>query len=95
LGLLRKDLPEDKELFDSLLEVMKSAASDWTNTFRHLSTIEIPTNPLPENQEETKKEKESDSDVDEEQEETVKEALEYLVKQGMGIEALRYLKDIF
>lgn len=42
LGLLRKELPEDKQLITLLLETMHSTGADFTNTFRALSRVSIP-----------------------------------------------------
>ena len=81
-------MPEDKELIASLLEVMKQTGADWTNTFRHLSTIKIPlaertkANQEKETANEREKEKEKGNEKDD-------DALRYLLNQGVSVEALK------
>ncbi|KAL9966372.1 hypothetical protein ACROYT_G024432 [Oculina patagonica] len=43
LGLLKKDLPSDKNLVTTLLDTMEKTGADFTNTFRCLSIV-TPTN---------------------------------------------------
>ncbi|XP_038046390.1 protein adenylyltransferase SelO, mitochondrial-like [Patiria miniata] len=42
LGLLKKELPEDKELVQSFLDTMYQTQSDFTNSFRCLSRFRLP-----------------------------------------------------
>ncbi|KAI8495639.1 hypothetical protein Bbelb_266110, partial [Branchiostoma belcheri] len=42
LGLVRKELPEDKELFEALLQTMTETGADFTNTLRGLSKLSLP-----------------------------------------------------
>ncbi|ESO86801.1 hypothetical protein LOTGIDRAFT_128503 [Lottia gigantea] len=42
LGLLNKDLPEDQELVEALFSTMEETGSDFTNTFRCLSSLPLP-----------------------------------------------------
>ncbi|XP_060580339.1 protein adenylyltransferase SelO, mitochondrial-like [Ruditapes philippinarum] len=41
-GLLRKELPEDEKLFESFLNLMEETGADFTNSFRVLSRIPLP-----------------------------------------------------
>ena len=41
LGLIQKELPEDKELFESLFKTFYKTCGDFTNSFRCLSKIKI------------------------------------------------------
>ncbi|XP_072173482.1 protein adenylyltransferase SelO, mitochondrial-like [Diadema setosum] len=43
LGLLLKQLPEDKELVESLHKTMEATRADFTNVFRSLSHLSLPT----------------------------------------------------
>ncbi|XP_022088573.1 selenoprotein O-like isoform X1 [Acanthaster planci] len=42
LGLLRKELPEDKALVESFLDTMLQTQADFTNSFRCLSRLRLP-----------------------------------------------------
>ncbi|KAL6473561.1 hypothetical protein MHYP_G00171220 [Metynnis hypsauchen] len=42
LGLLRREEPEDEELVEDLLKIMHNTGSDFTNTFRLLSSVCCP-----------------------------------------------------
>ncbi|KAK7478685.1 hypothetical protein BaRGS_00030070 [Batillaria attramentaria] len=41
-GLLRKELPEDKDLVESFLKTMEETGADFTNSFRCLSRLPLP-----------------------------------------------------
>ncbi|CAH1241507.1 SELENOO [Branchiostoma lanceolatum] len=42
LGLVKKELAEDKELFEALLQTMTETGADFTNTLRGLSQLSLP-----------------------------------------------------
>lgn len=44
-GLLKKELPDDKNLVESFLSTMEETGADFTNSFRGLSRLPLPSSP--------------------------------------------------
>lgn len=45
LGLIRKELPDDEKLWKSFLDTMEETGADFTNCFRCLSRLPLPSSP--------------------------------------------------